>query len=61
METYDEIDEIIFNNLFKKRINVKDLKFSLFSLKSRVEFYSVKGGNKTIPIVDTFALRLDNL
>lgn len=29
METYDEIDEIIFNNLFKKRINVKDLKFPL--------------------------------
>lgn len=29
METYDEIDEIIFNNLFKKRINVKDLKCPL--------------------------------
>lgn len=29
METYDEIDEIIFNNLFKKRINVEDLKFPL--------------------------------
>lgn len=29
METYDEIDEIIINNLFKKGINVKDLKFPL--------------------------------
>lgn len=31
------------------------------SLKSRVEFYLVIEGNKTIPIVDMFPLRLDNL